>query len=574
MPVIDNGQKIEAYRVMPEAAPKEVSRLKKILYTPLVKEKPKVQVPKPEKPVKTQKPKKVKKEKPQKQKTKSKKNLHKKILLGSLKAVVFIFSGFLLTFSGAVYAYRENFNDRALYGTKVLGLDVGGKTKTEVGKIVAAKINGITLYFNADGQEFIAKPEEAGVTFDVEKTVAAAMEKGKKEPFLVNLGKHTSSLVYRISPFAAENIDNGLKENLGLIYEIDDAKLGNFTQNLSNKFNVESKNAGLVMQGSEVKVIPAVYGKKIVADSVKLQIEEAIKKNDSGKISIEVEKVNPKIIEKDTQESIDAAQKILSIPVLYSYQGKSFTPDKATVGSWIIFNTKTVDGVEKLLPEVDPKKVYPYVYGLGKNINIQVINKKVTIKNGAEQVVEQEGKDGLALDADKASFNSAKIMNEGRPVNMELPTYAVKFKTQVNNIVVADWAKYIEVNISTQKMRAYLAGGEVVGEWSITTGANGWSTPTGTFLISRKSGEGGAPGAYGGGVCMPNPPSATPLCGINYVSTFTAQGHAIHEAWWRSSFGGQDYRWNGSHGCVNATYDIAKWIYYWAPIGTPVIVHY
>lgn len=559
-----NDVVIDAQRVEEEKKP---SRIKKILFTP-IGEKPKAtKEALPSNVAKIEKRKKEKTSKPERP-------FYLKLILGTIKVTVLLISLILISFSGAVYAYRENFNDRALYGTKVLGLDVGGKTKSEVEKIVTTKVNGITLYFSADNEEFVAKPEEAGVTFDVQKTVNLVIEKGKKENMLGVMEKHATSLIYSVSPLVAQKIDGDLKDNFDLNYKIDDGKLQTFTQNLSTKFNVDSKNAGLVMQGSEIKVIPAVYGKKIVADSVKLQIEDAIKKSQNGKISVQVEKINPKIIEKDTQESIDAAQRVLSIPVVFSYQGKSFTPDKATVGSWIVFNTRNVNGVEKLVPEIDPKKVYPYVYGLGANINIQVINKKVTIKNGAEQVVEQEGKDGLALDADKASFNAAKIINEGRPVNIELPTYAVKFKTQVNNIVVADWAKYIEVNISTQRMRAYLAGGEVVGEWAITTGANGWNTPTGTFLISRKSGAGGAPGAYGGGVCMPNPPSATPLCGINYVSTFTAQGHAIHEAWWRSAFGGQDYKWNGSHGCVNATYDIAKWIYYWAPIGTPVIIHY
>jgi lipoprotein-anchoring transpeptidase ErfK/SrfK len=196
------------------------------------------------------------------------------------------------------------------------------------------------------------------------------------------------------------------------------------------------------------------------------------------------------------------------------------------------------------------------------------------VKNGGETIVEAEGKEGLAVDIDQAVSTTATNLNSGKPVSMELRTYAVKFKTQVNNIYVADWSKYIVINISTQTMCAYLAGGVQVNCWAVTTGQNGWNTPVGTFLIQRKSGEGGQPGSSGGGVCMPNPPSAYPLCGINYVSTFTPQGHAIHEAWWRTSFGTQAYKYNGSHGCINATYDIAKFIFYWAPIGTPVITHY
>jgi lipoprotein-anchoring transpeptidase ErfK/SrfK len=148
---------------------------------------------------------------------------------------------------------------------------------------------------------------------------------------------------------------------------------------------------------------------------------------------------------------------------------------------------------------------------------------------------------------------------------LAIPMVTAQYETQKNQVIVADWDKYIDVNISTQKMTAYLKGGIKVGEWSITSGRKGLDTPIGTFLIRSKT---------VGPVCMPNPPSSVPLCGIHYVSNFTAQGHAIHEAWWRSSFGGQDYIWNGSHGCINAPIDVAKFIYDWAPVGTPITTHF
>jgi lipoprotein-anchoring transpeptidase ErfK/SrfK len=64
------------------------------------------------------------------------------------------------------------------------------------------------------------------------------------------------------------------------------------------------------------------------------------------------------------------------------------------------------------------------------------------------------------------------------------------------------------------------------------------------------------------------------LPGVHWVTWFKGGGYSIHEAYWRSSFGGQDYLWNGSHGCVNSPYAVAQFIFDWAPVGTPVIVHY
>lgn len=476
----------------------------------------------------------------------------------------------VLSFSSAVYAHHSQNESKALYGQKLLGIEVGGKTAEEVKSVLESKIASVRLNFNVGEEDYVATPQDAGITFKIEKTsneiISGKAEGEFYEPWLKS-GYSVINYFWPENPVTP-------KMDASVSYEIDKEKLGNFTQGLSQKFSVESKNAALVMNGTEIEVVPAVYGRKIMVDSIERQISQSMTGVNSLNIGVEVEKVDPGIVEEETRESIARAKELFNLPVVYTYQGKTFTPTKATVASWIVFRTDSATGTEKLIPVIDAKKVYPYIYGLSKEINIPAVNKKVTVRNGTEQVVEQEGKNGLALDADLAASRTATILTTGKPVSMVLPTYVVKFKTKVNNIVVANWEKYITVDISEQRMCAYLAGGVQVQCWAITTGATakGYYTPIGTFLIQRKSGAGGVPGSYGGGVCMPNPPYAQPLCGINYVSTFTPQGHAIHEAWWRTSFGTQAYKWNGSHGCVNASYAIAKWIYYWAPIGTPVII--
>lgn len=522
------------------------------------------------------KPKKTKKKPMPKKKAADTRPKYQRIIIGTLKVIVLSVSFSGLLFTGAVYAYRGQYAQKAMFGTKLLGEDVGGKTKDEIQKILEKKISEITFSFKVDDQNIVIKPEEAGIVFKTGDTANAAVTKGKTGPWYRPYLHSVSSLLYLVYPPVGEKIDRDIQENLSMEFEINENILSQFTQGLSTKFNVDSQNAGLVMNGTDVSVIPAVAGRKIVTESVRMQVTESLKSVKTSEIKIDVEKVNPAIIEQDTLESIAAAKIILNLPVSYHYQGQNFNPDKLTVAKWITFKTIDEKGKQKLVPVVDSKMTYSYIYTLAGKINIPAVNKKVTVKNGAEQVVEQEGKDGLAVDIDQAAVTTAGNLSAGKGVNMELPTYVTKSKTQVNNIIVADWAKYIEINLSTQKMAAYTAGGVLVNSWSITSGASskGYASPTGTFLILRKSGEGGVPGSAGGGICMPNPPSAYPLCGINYVSTFTGQGHAIHEAWWRSSFGGQDYKWNGSHGCINATFDVAKFIFYWAPIGTPVIIHY
>jgi lipoprotein-anchoring transpeptidase ErfK/SrfK len=48
----------------------------------------------------------------------------------------------------------------------------------------------------------------------------------------------------------------------------------------------------------------------------------------------------------------------------------------------------------------------------------------------------------------------------------------------------------------------------------------------------------------------------------------------IHDATWRSNFGGEIYKTNGSHGCINTPYEAMKTLYDKTEIGTPVIMFY
>lgn len=495
---------------------------------------------------------------------------------------IIVILGLLLFASSGAYAYRDQFEDKAYYGTKLLGEDVGGKTQEEIQILIKNKIDQIEFSFIVDNEVFNVKPSEAGLSFKVEDTSKNAIRRGKSEDWVDGWLYALASLAYKSTPaVTADGSEKYFTENVSMNYLIDQDQLVKFTENLSIKYDTESQNASLMVSGSDVQVVPAVFGRKIVTDSISQQIAEGIKSAVSPKINIEFQKVTPNILESDTAQSVSAAKQLIDIPVRLTYQDKTFTPDKKIVAGWIVFSQQASNGKTIWVPAIDDKLVSKYIFNIGKEINIPAVNRKITIKNGAEQVIDQEGKDGLSVDHAKAAVQVAGKINNGQPVAVELPTYAVAFKTQVNNVLVADWSKYIEVNLSAQTMCAYLAGGVKQNCWAITSGASskGYATPTGTFLISRKSGAGGAPGSSGGGVCMPNPPSSTPLCGINYVSTFTPQGHAIHEAWWRSpgasnDFGNPNYRYNGSHGCVNATYGAAQWIYGWAPIGTPVVIHY
>ncbi len=114
--------------------------------------------------------------------------------------------------------------------------------------------------------------------------------------------------------------------------------------------------------------------------------------------------------------------------------------------------------------------------------------------------------------------------------------------------------KRIDVDISEQKLVAY-DGYDVVRSYTISSGEPGRDTPLGSFKISNKYGT----KTYSGSdYYYPNT-----KWNMRYSGPYL-----IHTAWWHNDFGTPV-----SHGCINMKESEAGWLYQWAPIGTPVVVH-
>ncbi len=120
--------------------------------------------------------------------------------------------------------------------------------------------------------------------------------------------------------------------------------------------------------------------------------------------------------------------------------------------------------------------------------------------------------------------------------------------------------KLIDINLSSQTIVCYEDGVEVFS-CLCATGKAGYRTPPGDYRVYLKQ--------YA--TDMRNTPDMGEeylVTDVPYVLWFYG-GHAIHGCYWSNSYGSPR-----SHGCVNVTVSNASWIFDWAPVGTPVVVHY
>ncbi|MBP3635877.1 MAG: DUF5011 domain-containing protein [Bacilli bacterium] len=124
-----------------------------------------------------------------------------------------------------------------------------------------------------------------------------------------------------------------------------------------------------------------------------------------------------------------------------------------------------------------------------------------------------------------------------------------------------DKLSYLQVNISEQKLY-YYEKNKLVLSTNIVTGMKGISeTPTGTYSVLRKNRNVTLRGADYESF-------------VNYWIAFKGNAYGFHDASWRSNFGGNIYRYNGSHGCVNMPYYKVQQLYNMIEVGTPVYINY
>ena len=118
---------------------------------------------------------------------------------------------------------------------------------------------------------------------------------------------------------------------------------------------------------------------------------------------------------------------------------------------------------------------------------------------------------------------------------------------------------YIEIDMTDQKLYYYEEGVCLLAT-DIVTGNTGrrMGTPEGVnYVYSKQKNR-----------VLRGPGYAAPVS-----FWMPVKGNiGIHDATWRSEFGGEIYKTNGSHGCINIPYDKMVELYEMVEVGTPVIM--
>ena len=199
--------------------------------------------------------------------------------------------------------------------------------------------------------------------------------------------------------------------------------------------------------------------------------------------------------------------------------------------------------------------------------------KKNTYAQGYEVKYSTDNKNFTTLTDTKNLYYTTDRLKDGQKYYFRICPYKYVGKVKVfgtylaKSMTVANTAygktvpnTYIEVNIEKQHMWYYIDGKVYVSTDVVTGNYNSMDTPKGYWSVNSKASP-----------CTLVGPGYTSY--VNYWMAFIGSGYGIHDASWRSSFGGTIYKGNGSHGCINTPYNNVKKMYAKVTIGTPVIVY-
>lgn len=234
--------------------------------------------------------------------------------------------------------------------------------------------------------------------------------------------------------------------------------------------------------------------------------------------------------------------------ITYRFDSKKEVLDGKTISKWLKVNKKGKVTLQK-------EKVAEYVSKIRRKYDTIFSNRKFKTSYG-KTVTVIGGDYGWWMNSQKEEKELLKLIKAGKKTK-RTPEYYQKAESYGKR----DYGDtYIEINLAAQHVFLYVKGKKIL-ETDCVTGnsSRGYDTPAGTYSITYTERNATLNGEN----------YSTP---VQYWMPFN-RNIGLHDANWRSSFGGEIYKYNGSHGCVNLPPDKAAKLFRYVKKGMPVICY-
>ncbi|MDB5171070.1 MAG: hypothetical protein JWO35_764 [Candidatus Saccharibacteria bacterium] len=342
-----------------------------------------------------------------------------------------------------------------------------------------------------------------------------------------------------------------------VVMKTNKAALNNFIATEANVTVQPSRDAVLSIEKGEIRITDAVAGKQYGLAQPQKTILASAHSLKSGTIKLKTLTVNPALTASLLEPYKARLDKTINQPISFTVGDKTITPSPADIASWLEITPD--DKSKKVDITVNSGKVQEYINDAAAAYVYPAKAQIETKQTDGTTRVLVAGVDGADVtNKSDAAATVAKTLLDGKGIGLPLSVSYESFQT----ITTGSYDKWIEVDLTHKRMYAYEKDNLVKTEL-VTAGAPSTPTVTGQYAIYAKYDQQDMRGnnVDGSRYFQPN---------VRWINYFY-KDYAVHGNYWRplSYFGNV----NSSHGCVSLVDSEAEWMYSWAPIGTPVVVH-
>ncbi|MDO5422337.1 MAG: L,D-transpeptidase family protein [Eubacteriales bacterium] len=461
---------------------------------------------------------------------KRRKHTGSRILLFVLMAVI------LLALAGAYLAVSMYYRTHFFPGTYINGIDCSKMTVEEAESLIAYEAEDYVLVIHErDGKTEQIDSAHMGYEYLSDGSIQSVKD-----------GQDPMSWMYAF--FHPESYSSNV------ITAYDKEKLKEAMLDLDcfdPEKVVEPQDAYIEETDTSYELVAEVEGNQLDEEKTYQVLKDAV---DAGLTEVDLEAegcyLSPSLRadDEDLVKRYEVLKKYADMSVTYIIGDEKEVLNSTTIRSWM-----TIDEDGKV--SFNWNMAADWLSDLGDKYNTIGTQQSFTTSLGETILVESVSY-GWKIDEANEIDELLAVLEAGESVEKE-PLYLETAKARGDSDI---GDTYVEIDYTNQRMWFYKDGVCLV-DTPVVTGntSKDMGSPTGIFCIYNKEQN----------ATLKGEDYETP---VDFWMPFYG-GVGIHDAKWRSDFGGVIYQTNGSHGCVNTPWAQAQIIYENISIGDPVICY-
>ena len=459
------------------------------------------------------------------------KNKHIKLFIFAFTITIFIL---LFVYLGFAFYFRSHF----FFGSTINGIDASRLNVETVEANIRKEVKNYVLQIDGrDNLTDIITAQDIGYEYVSDGSVRKLLE--KQNPFLwitslfnQHINEMQISTTYDNSKLAEKIKTLVFFQEKNLRTPVDAAV----------EYNESS---------AQYEIIPEDNGTIINTEKFSNTLVNAIQSGDTYLNIDDAECYNNAKYTSNSTELIHLSStlnKYINVTITYDFGEKFEICDKTYIKDWLIID-------DNFDVSFHLESVRSYIDSIARIYNTWGKTRDFVDHSG--KIIEVSGGDyGWLINRSAETERLVELIKAGENVQVE-PIYTQTARSRGTNDI---GNSYIEIDLTLQHVWVY-KDGKLIADTDCVTGnsSRGYDTPTGIYQITYKEKD-------------------TTLNGENYSSPVKYwmpfyYNVGLHDASWRSSFGGKIYKRSGSHGCVNLPPNVTEIIFNNIEKGTPVVCY-